>query len=196
MKPLTTLTPSLLRGPGRVLHLLDGPLGLLLGVAPGGGRYPVVGAGVVVVEHKLAGQVVRDRPAFQPVLAEQLMTPLAIARVAQGLLHVEVVAPARKLDAVIAPLAGLLAMTSSVRSAHWPVKSVTGRAMLHSPKGFNSKSKRCVWTRVVMANGVDPRPSARQRMLGRHRLEAGFAPPKPTDSSEANIALTAGLSMI
>ena len=78
------LDAQLLGGPGGVLHLLDGPLGLLLGVAADGGGHPVVGAGVVVIEHELAGQVVRDRPALQPVLAQQLVTPLAIARARSG----------------------------------------------------------------------------------------------------------------
>ena len=73
------LDAQLLRGPGGVLHLLDGPLGLLLGVAADLGGHPVVGPGVDVVEDELAGQVVRDRPALQAVLAEQVVTPLAIA---------------------------------------------------------------------------------------------------------------------
>ena len=102
------LDAQLLRGPRRVLHLLDGPLGLLLRVAADVRRHPVIGPRVVVVEHELAGQVVRDRPALQPVLAQELVAALAIARVAQGLLDVEMVAPAGQLDAVIAPLAGLL----------------------------------------------------------------------------------------
>ena len=74
-----------LGGPGGVFHLLDRPLGLLLGVAPDGGGHPVVGAGVVVVEHELAGQVVGDGPALEPVLAEKLMTPLAIVGLVSGL---------------------------------------------------------------------------------------------------------------
>ena len=74
------LDPQSLGGSRRVFHLLDRPLGLLLGVATNRGGYPVVGARVVVIEHKLAGQVVGDRPALQSVLAEQLMAPLAVIR--------------------------------------------------------------------------------------------------------------------
>ena len=65
------LDAQLLRGAGRVLHLLGGPLADLLGlaVAP-----DVVGQDQLVplvdqVADRLADQVVRDRPDFQLVLA-------------------------------------------------------------------------------------------------------------------------------
>ncbi len=46
---------------------------------------------------------------FRPYLAEQVVALLAVAVVLEGLLDVEVIAPAGELDAVVAPLAGLLA---------------------------------------------------------------------------------------
>src|SRR5580693_4786327 len=52
--------------------------------------------------------MVRDRPALQSMLAEQLMTTLAIVGIAQGFLYVEVVTPAWQLDAVVTPSARLL----------------------------------------------------------------------------------------
>ena len=70
---------------------------------------PVVGPVVEDVEDELADQVVRDRPALQAVLGEEGVPPFAILVVVEGLLDVEVVAPAGELDAVVAPLAGLLA---------------------------------------------------------------------------------------
>ena len=122
------LDAQLLGGPRGVLHLLDRPGSSSSWRRPGPRREP---------SRRSARRVSRARAGrsggwrspsiFRPYLRQQVVAPLAIAGVAQGLLHVEVVAPAGQLDAVVAPLAGLLADTSSVRSAHWPVKSVTGR---------------------------------------------------------------------
>lgn len=89
------LDPQVLCGPGGVFHLLDGPFGFLLGVAANRGRHPVVGPRVVVIEHELARQVIRDGPALQAMLTQKLMAPLAVAGLVEGFLHIEVIAPAR-----------------------------------------------------------------------------------------------------
>ena len=74
------LHPELLRGACGVLHLLDCPGPLLLGVAADLGRDPVVGAVVKDVEHELADEVVRDRPALQPVTPQQVVPTTNAAR--------------------------------------------------------------------------------------------------------------------
>src|SRR5690606_22947034 len=57
-----------------------------------------------VVAHGLAREVVRDRPHLEPAAVEQL-APLAHVRVVlRGTPHVEVLARARDLEAVVTPL--------------------------------------------------------------------------------------------
>ena len=81
----------------------------------------------------LADQVRRDREALQAVAVEELAAAVHVPGVGERLVDVEVVAPAGELEAVEAPAAALPASSSSGRSAHWPVKSVTGRAIRCPP---------------------------------------------------------------
>ena len=99
-EPAHHLQPEVAGGAGGVLHGLDGPRPLRLGGAPhrlGGER---VGPGVVRVADELAGEVVRDRPAAQPVLGQQGVAPVAVGLVGGGAVDVQVVSPARQLQPV------------------------------------------------------------------------------------------------
>ena len=109
VNPLTTLTPS--RWAARAESFISWIAHSVFFLASPriGGGYPVVGASVVVVEHKLAGQVVRDRPALESVLVRAARgVPCNKSGSVERFLHVEVVAPARQLDAVVTPSARLL----------------------------------------------------------------------------------------
>ena len=96
-------------GAGGVLHLLGGALAHAFGVAvaPDLGREHGLVAGVDRVADGLADEVVADRPAAQPVALEQRSHAGRVSRVAQRLRDVEVVAPARELEPVEAPVAAL-----------------------------------------------------------------------------------------
>ena len=85
VKPLTTLTPS--RWAARAVSFISWIAHSVFFLASPrtAGGHPVVGTRVVVIEHELAGQVVRDRPALEAVLAQQLVTPLAITGLVQAL---------------------------------------------------------------------------------------------------------------
>ena len=64
---------------------------------------------VNIITDRLADQVVRDRVGRQAMLGEDFPASGAITIVADGLAHLEVVAPAGELDAIVAKLVGLLA---------------------------------------------------------------------------------------
>jgi hypothetical protein len=59
------------------------------------------------VAHRLADEVRANCPAIEAVALEQLTLRAAVALVAERLVDFEVVAPARELEAVEAPLAAL-----------------------------------------------------------------------------------------
>ena len=59
------------------------------------------------VEHRLADQVIADREDLQVVAVQQIALRGAVPVVVQGLVDLEVIAPASQLDAVVAKLAGL-----------------------------------------------------------------------------------------
>ena len=67
---------------------------------------------------------------MQIVAGEQVELVLAVVVLAEGALHLEVVAPAAQLQALVAPLAPpLAASSSSGRSAQGPVNRMTGRGI-------------------------------------------------------------------
>lgn len=59
-----------------------------------------------IVADGLADEVVGDRPALQPVLVEQLVPPGQVAGVIEGLVDLEVVAPAGEFEPVVAEVTG------------------------------------------------------------------------------------------
>src|SRR5690606_17108416 len=97
------------RGPCGVLDLGGGPLpdALRLTVAPDpGGQDGLVAFVDDGVAHRLADQVVGDRPALESVLVEQLVPGVDVGGVGEGLVHLEVVAPAGEFEPVVAEVAG------------------------------------------------------------------------------------------
>ena len=100
---------ELRRGPRGVHHPLGRPLPHAFGlaVAPDLGREHRPVAVVDRVADGLADEVLADRPAAQPVALEQRPHAGRVSRVAERLRDVEVIAPARELEAVEAPVAAL-----------------------------------------------------------------------------------------
>ena len=97
------------RGPRRVLHLLGGPPAhaLLVSVAADVRGQGGLVAGVYErVADGLADEVVADGVAFEAVLREQATLLLDVIVFREGLPHLEVVAPAGELQAVVAHLLG------------------------------------------------------------------------------------------
>src|SRR3954447_10471311 len=96
------------RGPRHVLHALGGPRAHARGipVAPDFTGKDGLVAGIDGVADRLADEMGADGPAAQAVALEQLSVRRAVAVLGQGARHVEVVAPAGQLQAVVAPLAG------------------------------------------------------------------------------------------
>ncbi len=82
------------------------------------------------IGHSLAHQVGADGKALQTVFVEDVPTALNVVIVLHGLVNFEMIAPAGDLDAVVAKRFSLFAKLSKVKSAHWPLKRVTGRAMI------------------------------------------------------------------
>ena len=72
-------------------------------------RQDALVAGVDVVEHALADQVVRDGEQLQVVLFEQVAFAAAVGVVGDGLVDLEMVAPAGQFESVVAEVAGLFA---------------------------------------------------------------------------------------
>ena len=135
VKPLTTPTPSFCAARAVFLHFFGGP-GVDAGriaVAPDVRRQDGLVPRVDLVQHGLADQVGADGVQLQVVALQQVASAGAIAVVGQRLVDLEMVAPAGQLEAVVAELAGFAARSSSGRSAHWPVNSVTGLVMRWSP---------------------------------------------------------------
>ena len=128
-------------GARRVLHPLGraAPHALRIAVAVDLGRQDRAVPLVDPVADRLADEVRADRPHAEAVPLEQLAPLLRVAGVGDRLVDLEVVAPARELEAVEAPAARSAGReSSSGRSAHWPVNRVTGRAI----------SSPCFWTAV------------------------------------------------
>ena len=102
---------QLLGGPGGVLHFLGGAAAdaVRLAVAPDVRRQDRLVPGVDVVQHALADQVIRDGKHLQVVLFEQVAFAAAVRVVGEGLVDLEVVAPAGQLEPVVAELAGFFA---------------------------------------------------------------------------------------
>ena len=84
---------------------------------------------VDAVADRLADQMCADRENVQMVALQDLLSRPAVAVVLERLVDLEVVAPTGELETVEAPAAGLRGRSSSGRSAHWPVNSVTGRGI-------------------------------------------------------------------
>ena len=122
----------------------------------------------------LADEVRADREAAEPVLLEQLPLRVDVAVVRERRVDVEVVAPAGELEAVEAPAAAFSASSSSGRSAHWPVKSVTGRAMSLS---LLSRWPGCRRPRPRSGSRRRPRTRGPSREASRRRRSTRRAPP-------------------
>ena len=109
VKPVTTSTPSCAAARAVSFIALGGapphPLGIA--VAPDLRREHALVALVDRIAHALADEVVADRPAAEPVALEQLAPAGRVAGVAHRLGDVEVIAPARQLEPVEAPLGAL-----------------------------------------------------------------------------------------
>ncbi len=99
-----------LRRPGRVLQFLDRPLvdAGRIAVAPHGRRQDRLVPLVDQVQHGLAHQVVADGEDLHVVLFQHFPLVGTIVVVGQGLVDLEVVAPAGQLQPVVAELAELL----------------------------------------------------------------------------------------
>ena len=107
VKPLTTLTPS--RCAARAESFISGPpTRFPFRHRLAGCRYPVIGAGVVVIEHELASQVIGDAQLRDHAWPTARDAPCSNQGLFQGFLHVEVVAPTWQLNTVITPSARLL----------------------------------------------------------------------------------------
>ena len=97
------------RGGARgVLHPLGGARAHALGiaVAPHLGRQDALVARVDRVAHRLADEVVADRPAPEAVALQQLAPAGGVVGLGQRAVDLEVVAPARQLEAVEAERRG------------------------------------------------------------------------------------------
>jgi hypothetical protein len=98
------------RGGARgVLHALGGAGAHALGVAvaPDVGRQDALVARVDRVADGLTDQVVADRPAAQAMALEQRAAPGGVVGLGHGAVDLEVVAPARELEALEAERRGL-----------------------------------------------------------------------------------------
>src|SRR4030095_3412587 len=88
------------------LHLLSGPLAKPLPITahPHPAGYHVL---VPVVNdclaHRLAIEVIGDRPTSEPVLLQNVSTSLQVALVLDRFRNVEMITPAGNLQAVVAP---------------------------------------------------------------------------------------------
>ena len=132
VKPLTTWTPSLRGGAGGVLHLLGGALAhaLRVAVAPHVLRQDGLVARVDRVAHGLADQMGADRPAVEAVALEQLALAPRSSRRRPAPRRPRSGRPSRPARGRRSPTRRTCAASSSSgRSAHWPVNSVTGRAI-------------------------------------------------------------------
>nr|WP_245715064.1 hypothetical protein [Micromonospora inyonensis] len=109
VKPTTVRTPSFAAARG-VLDLLGGPLPDPLGLAvtaDPGGQDVLVPLVDRVVADRLADQMVGDGGGLEVVLRQRLALAVDVRLVGQGLVDLEVVAPAGDLQAVVAPLGGV-----------------------------------------------------------------------------------------
>ena len=99
------------RRPGGVLDLLRRPLpdALRIAVAPNiWGQHTLVPLVDEAIGHRLAHQVGTNGVAAQPMPLQDRL-PLGDVRIAlQRFVHLEVIAPASQLQAVVAPAPGLL----------------------------------------------------------------------------------------
>ena len=111
VKPLTTPTPSFCAA--RAVFFISSmerrrtPSGLP-SPQTRGGRTALV-AGVDVVEHALADEVIRDGEQLQVVLFQEVAFAGAIRIVGDRFLDLEVVAPASQLEPVVPEVAGFFA---------------------------------------------------------------------------------------
>ena len=98
--------PELRGRPGRVLHRFGGPLAhpFRIAVPPDVRSHDALVAGVDRrIAHALADQVIADDVALQAVAREQLALGGDVAGIGQRLVDLEVISPARQLQAVEAP---------------------------------------------------------------------------------------------
>src|SRR5690606_30129085 len=170
-EPDDGLDAELGRGPRGVLHLLGGALPYAFGVAvapDARGQDPLVPLVDRVVADGLPDEMVGDRPDLEVVLLQRLQLARDVGVVGQGLVHLEVVAPAGDLQAVVAPFRGEPAdlldrqvgpLTGEQRD--WPGhRSSTGTYRLSSAALF-STAARTRWThRPSSKDGVGSVPSA------------------------------------
>jgi len=96
-KSIDDINSQLLRGLGGIDYLLGRTLpdSLGLAVTPHIRRQDSLMTCVNIVAHSLANQVRRDCEHLKAMLFQQGSLGLAVTAVAQGLVHIEVVAPAR-----------------------------------------------------------------------------------------------------
>ena len=59
------------------------------------------------IANGLPDEVIGNGPALQAIFGQKVVAALTVAVFVQGLLHIEVVAPARQFNAFVAPTGGL-----------------------------------------------------------------------------------------
>jgi hypothetical protein len=138
VKPVTVFTPKR----AATAH----PLGLA--VAPDVRRHDGLVALVDQVADRLADQVIADRVALQPRVGEQAAPVFDVARRLQGLVHVEVIAPAGQFQAVIAHAPGergklgerqVGPLAGEKRDGTWHGRPPVCRGSLRSPPTCESR---------------------------------------------------------
>ena len=130
------------RGARGVLHALGGARAHALGiaVAPHLGRQDALVARVDRVAHRLADEVVADRPAPQAVALQQLAPAGRVLAARPAPRSTSKWSPQHASSRPSKPHdAARAARSSSVRSAHWPVKSVIGLAII--PPAFGGSRR-------------------------------------------------------
>ena len=157
VKPDDGVDAEPLRRPRRHLHLLGRALPHALGVAvapdPVGQDRPVPLVDRVVADG-LALEVVGDRPDLEAVLLQQVELALDVRVVLRGPPHVEVVAPAGDLEAVVPPL-GRRARHISLERQVGPLAGEQGDGSGHGvPFSVSSPAAAVEWA---------SRPASRSR---------------------------------
>src|SRR5271165_2681903 len=148
VNPATVSTPKRGGGPRGVGHLGGRALpdAFRLAVAPDtGGQDRLVADVDGVIADGLADQVVRDGPALQVVLRQQLVPAGQVAVLAQRAADVEVISPAGELEAVVAPLPGVLA--DLLQGQVSPLAGEQGEGMGHRWLPFSSWGRASSLTR-------------------------------------------------
>ena len=201
VKPFTWVTPSL--AAARAVSFIRSAARCLdarrVAVAPDLWRQDPLVARVDRVAHRLADEMRAEREAVQMVALEHLLDRRAVAVLGERAVDLEVVAPAGELEPVEAPLArSCAASSSSGRSAHWPVKRVTGLAITSILRrvGFRRARRRLrrrPHARRAAPRGaraVDARPlpvAVRQHQLHRRRGRQRPGGVRPVPGAEGDL---------